>query len=116
MKFAARDGMSARTLAFTAAPSNRSMAPSHASPGWFTSNSPAQGSGMAARALEERPVAVERQRSKPSTVNFLRGQEVFTPGTGQGMVYIVRSGCIRLYKVLPDGRSINLGLLGQAPL
>ena len=112
MKFAARDGMSARTLAFTAAPSNRSMTPSHASPGWFTSNSSAQGGGMAARALEERPVAVERQRSKPSTVNFLRGQEVFTPGTGQGMVYIVRSGCIRLYKVLPDGRSINLGLLG----
>jgi CRP/FNR family transcriptional regulator len=28
------------------------------------------------------------------------------------MIYIVRSGCIRLYKVLPDGRSINLGLLG----
>ena len=61
--------------------------------------------------IEERSV-VERPKAKPTTQNFLRGQELFNPGTGQGMVYIVRSGCIRLYKVLPDGRSINLGLLG----
>jgi CRP/FNR family transcriptional regulator len=47
-----------------------------------------------------------------STITFSRGQEVFTPGQGQGLVYIVRSGCVRLYKVLADGRSINLGLLG----
>ena len=47
-----------------------------------------------------------------STVNYSRGQEVFTPGQGQGLVYIVRSGCVRLYKVLADGLSINLGLLG----
>ena len=112
MKFAARDGMSARTLAFTAAPSTRSMTPSHASPGWFTTTPSNRATGVEPRVQEGRPAAVERQRSKPSTVNFLRGQEIFTPGTGQGMIYIVRSGCIRLYKVLPDGRSINLGLLG----
>jgi len=29
-----------------------------------------------------------------------------------GLVYIVRVGCVRLYKTLPDGRAINLGLLG----
>lgn len=61
--------------------------------------------------IDERSV-VERPKMKPTTQNFLRGQELFNPSTGQGMVYIVRSGCIRLYKVLPDGRSINLGLLG----
>lgn len=116
MKFAARDGMSARTLAFTAAPSARTMAPSHASPGWFTTAPSNRAPGVEPRVPEGRPAAVERQRSKPSTVNFLRGQEIFTPGTGQGMVYIVRSGCIRLYKVLPDGRSINLGLLGPNTL
>jgi CRP/FNR family transcriptional regulator len=41
-----------------------------------------------------------------------KGQEIFGPGRGAGLIYIVRSGCIRLYKTLPDGRSINLGLLG----
>ncbi len=52
--------------------------------------------------------------SVPGTVAFRRGQEIFTPGRGQGLVYIVRSGCVRLYKVLPDGRSVNLGLLGPS--
>lgn len=107
MKFAARDGMSARTLAFTAAPSARTATETHAAPGWFTGS---QRAGAAQGAEERHPV--ERPRSKPTTANYLRGQEIFTPGTGQGMVYIVRSGTIRLYKVLPDGRSINLGLLG----
>lgn len=50
--------------------------------------------------------------SSPSTIAYGRGQCIFTPGQGQGMVYIVRTGCVRLYKVLPDRRSINLGLLG----
>jgi CRP/FNR family transcriptional regulator len=110
MKFAARDGLSARTLAFTASPSTRSVAPSHAAPGWFTESAPRKAAGTM-QIIDERAV-VERPKMKPSTQNFLRGQELFNPSTGQGMVYIVRSGCIRLYKVLPDGRSINLGLLG----
>lgn len=107
MKFAARDGMSARTLAFTASPSARSASETHAAPGWFTN---AQRVGTAPVTEERHPV--ERPRSKPITANYLRGQEIFTPGSGHGFVYIVRSGTIRLYKVLPDGRSINLGLLG----
>jgi CRP/FNR family transcriptional regulator len=47
-------------------------------------------------------------------VNFtyLQDQRLFGPGDGAGLFYVVRSGCIRLYKTLPDGRSINLGLLG----
>lgn len=112
MKFAARDGLSARTLAFTANPSTRPAAPSHAAPGWFVHTRPAAGGVDTARSADGRTALAERPRSKPSTVNFLRGQEIFTPGNGQGMIYIVRSGCVRLYKVLPDGRSINLGLLG----
>lgn len=110
MKFAARDGLSARTLAFTASPSTRPVAPSHAAPGWFTETTPRKAAGTM-QIIDERSV-VERPKMKPTTQNYLRGQELFNPGTGQGMVYIVRSGCIRLYKVLPDGRSINLGLLG----
>ena len=57
-----------------------------------------------------RPARTRQQR--PTTVTYPRGQEVFAPGTGSGLVYIVRSGCVRLYKTLPDGRSINLALLG----
>ena len=104
MKFAARDGLSARTLAFTASPSARTATPTHASPGWFTENAPRKASSSV-QIIDERAV-VDRPRAKPTTQNFLRGQELFNPGTGQGMVYIVRSGCIRLYKVLPDGRSM----------
>lgn len=49
---------------------------------------------------------------RPSSVSFAKGQEIFRPGQGGGQVYIVRSGFVRLYKTLPDNRSINLGLLG----
>jgi len=45
-------------------------------------------------------------------MTYTKGQEIFGPGGGGGLVYIVRSGLVRLYKNLPDGRSINLGLLG----
>jgi CRP/FNR family transcriptional regulator len=50
--------------------------------------------------------------SRASTITFNRGQEIFRPGHGEGFIYIVRSWYVRLYKALPDGRSINLGLLG----
>jgi CRP-like cAMP-binding protein len=53
-----------------------------------------------------------RRPGRSGTVRFARGQELFGPGSGDDLVHIVRSGCIRLYKVLPDGRRINVGLLG----
>jgi CRP/FNR family transcriptional regulator len=53
-----------------------------------------------------------RQVSGTSTENFAAGHQVFDAGSGHGMVYIVRAGSVRLYKQLPDGRSINLGILG----
>jgi CRP/FNR family transcriptional regulator, cyclic AMP receptor protein len=117
MKFAARDGSTARTLAFTSTPATRSSSV-YAAPGWYSVSG---GSSINSLQAPPRPkpstvstnsVNARRQNGSQSTVTFLRGQEVFTPGTGDGLVYIVRSGCIRLYKVLPDGRSINLGLLG----
>ncbi len=52
------------------------------------------------------------QQESPTTATYRRGEQVFAPGTGEGLVYIIRSGCIRLYKTLADGRSINVGLLG----
>lgn len=52
------------------------------------------------------------QPRRPSTTAFSKGQEIFRPGHGNGQVFIVRSGFVRLYKTLPDNRSINLGLLG----
>ena len=109
MKFAARDGSSARTLAVT-------------SPGWFRA-----GSGSASDRSQVSSVTRSVRIPGPSgstpsngrprtqrttTISLVKGQEIFGPGRGKGLVYIVRSGCIRLYKTLPDGRSINLGLLG----
>lgn len=47
-----------------------------------------------------------------NTATYAKGQEIFRPGQGHGQVFIVRSGFVRLYKTLPDNRSINLGLLG----
>jgi CRP-like cAMP-binding protein len=62
---------------------------------------------LAAASAAQEP-AVQR----PSTLTFGIGDVVFTPNDGDGLVYIIRSGCVRLFKVLPDGRSINVGLLG----
>jgi CRP/FNR family transcriptional regulator len=112
MKFASRDGGKARTLAMTA-------------PGWFagTRNSglpmapgetgiepsrPAFSTG----GPHSRPVERVDGVSKTKTVAYSRGKEIFGPRQGAGLVYIVNTGCVRLYKSLPDGRSINLGLLG----
>ena len=108
MKFAARDGSSARTLAVT-------------SPGWFRAGSaPAQPSPRVAASVRTArtsgppsPPPNGRSRTqRTTTISLAKGQEIFGPGRGAGLIYIVRSGCIRLYKTLPDGRSINLGLLG----
>lgn len=106
MKFAARDGSTARTLAVT-------------SPGWFRGSTAAPAAPVAqpaparpARANGHAAAPARSRQHRTTTTSFARGQEIFGPGTGQGLVYIVRSGCIRLYKTLPDGRSINLGLLG----
>lgn len=112
MKFASREGATARTLAVTApgwyagpVGSGASVPPSSfpprsASPhGASHANGASNGNGLSSI-------------SKATTQSFNRGQEVFGPGRGVGLIYIVRSGCVRLYKSLPDGRSINLGLLG----
>lgn len=112
MKFASREGATARTLAVTAT-------------GWLmsggVSNRPAPAPAnrvqltRAGSANGGRPATVgsaSNSAAKTTTVSYNRGQEIFGPGRGSGLVYIVRSGCVRLYKALPDGRSINLGLLG----
>ena len=71
MKFAARDGMSSRTLAYTASPSTRTPSETHAAPGWFTG-----AQRVSTPATEERTHA-ERPRVKPTTQNVLRGQAEF---------------------------------------
>jgi len=116
MKFAAHDGVGARTLAYTNLPSARRNGV-YAAPGWFAE--PNGQTGSVAVATKTANGNGHADSGHPahtgaSTVNYTRGQEIFTPGQGQGLVYIVRSGCVRLYKVLADGRSINLGLLGPS--
>jgi len=122
MKFAARDGSAARTLAITA-PNAIEDAGVYAAPGWYslsTTERPRQTTASrnslpvdsgGATMVSGRP-----RNGRQTTLSYSRGQEVFTPNQGNGMVYIVRTGCIRLFKVLPDGRSINLGVLGPNTL
>jgi CRP/FNR family cyclic AMP-dependent transcriptional regulator len=117
MKFAARDGSAARTLAHTSAPP--SQRPAVPATGWYAMGASPTASGRVVNAQtrglgdDGGAMATSRRRSgATSTVTYLRGQQIFTPGEGQGLVYIVRSGCVRLYKTLPEGRSINVGLLG----
>jgi CRP-like cAMP-binding protein len=119
MKFASREGATARTLAVTA-------------PGWYA-GSVGSGTSVPSPSLPRRSTHANgngthvngngqasnhahgnglSSLSRTSTQAFNRGQEIFGPNGGQGLVYIVRTGCIRLFKSLPDGRSINLGLLG----
>lgn len=114
MKFAAHDSVGARTLAFTNLPSARRNGV-YAAPGWFAEPKTSNGSVSIATEFSDNNGSAESNRpahTGASTVSYSRGQEIFTPGQGHGLVYIVRSGCVRLYKVLADGRSINLGLLG----
>ena len=119
MKFAVREGSGGRTLAMTSLPSSRR----------FVSAAPAYAMRYTPNQENAVPVAPKKQRdgngslassgnaprkSNVSSLNstFRRGQEIFSPGMGGDHVYIVRSGVVRLYKPLPDGRSINLGILG----
>jgi CRP-like cAMP-binding protein len=46
------------------------------------------------------------------TVTCRAGQKIFGPGGGGGAVYLLRSGCVALFKALPGRRSICVGLLG----
>jgi CRP/FNR family transcriptional regulator, cyclic AMP receptor protein len=122
MKFAARDGSAARTLAITA-PNALDDSGVYAAPGWYslstTERSRPSQTPRPPLTVESGGAAMMAGRSRngrQTTLAFSRGQEVFTPNQGSGMVYIVRSGCIRLFKVLPDGRSINLGVLGPNTL
>jgi len=112
MKFASRDGATARTLAVTA-------------PGWYTAArasqhgvspatemAPHSPNGFDADGRAGSAMNGDSSFSQTSTMTYHRGMEIFGPGAGLGRIYIVRTGCVRHYKVLPDGRSINLGLLG----
>lgn len=126
MKFAPRDGSTARTLATIANPlshrvtmSDRGVLPGNSgitgdrgtarSPRAITSGRPQ--AGLVKGRTEERS-----SPSRQAATTYRKGEEIMTPGTGVGLVYIVRSGCVRLYKVLTDGRSISLGLLGPSTL
>ena len=115
LKFAARDGSTARTLAVTAVPRGGRAAP------LIRSGSAPAPPAAAYTTLTGAPAPTNHgfdgpdsgmRHQRPSTVTYLKGQEIFAPGQGVGLVYIVRSGCIRLYKTLSDGRAINLGVLG----
>lgn len=123
MKFSARDGSTARSLASASSPAPRIAAQASGVASSTQANGQADGmnpygvgtaqirpgSGPASTVP---PPSVRRRQQRPTTVTFNRGNLIFSPGNGEGLIYIVRGGCVRLYKTLPDGRTINVALLG----
>ena len=122
MKFAARDGSTARTLAVTRPPTmQRAASPAPRYRGAAFGGHQGANTGLRSEFAGTKRLAAgggsgtangRGRAQRQTTVNYRKGDDIFTPGHGAGLVYIVRAGCVRLYKVLPDGRSINLGLLG----
>ncbi len=123
MKFSARDGSAARSLAIASNPAPRIVARPSGTASPIRASGPTDGmnsygvppsqlrAGSGAPSPVPPPSARKRQQ-RPTTVTFNRGNLIFSPGNGEGLIYIVRGGCVRLYKTLPDGRTINLALLG----
>jgi CRP/FNR family transcriptional regulator, cyclic AMP receptor protein len=68
--------------------------------------------GMTAGLVANGASAARRGGLVTTTIGYRGGDEIFAPGGGSDAVYRVASGYVRLYKVLHDGRSINLALLG----
>jgi CRP/FNR family transcriptional regulator len=111
MTFAARDSSAEESLDVTAPPPHRRP------PGGLDASRPEEFNDVVlrnaprgVRGPSDDQVSVRHHR--PTTVTYARGQQIFGPDGGSGYVYIVRSGYVRLFKVLPDNRSVNLGLLG----
>ena len=65
---------------------------------------------MAATADLKRLPLAATERSGVTT--YRAGGAIFTPTSGHGRIYIIRSGWVSLSKSLPDGRLITLALLG----
>lgn len=66
---------------------------------------------------QSKPSDGQRQRGQRTSTAFqtdtwTAGAMILGPCEGNGNVYLVRSGCIRLFKRFADGREISVGLLG----
>jgi CRP-like cAMP-binding protein len=136
MKFAAHDRGTARTLIRSSSgstpleslPSRISVAERQPSPEGRVVDIGRVSKQREHRAVikaEPRPLTPEWPRRvadssfaesiRPSRVvsfTYLRGQQIFGPAEGHGVIYVVRAGCVRLTKTLPNGRAISLGLYG----
>jgi CRP-like cAMP-binding protein len=111
VKFASREGGTARTLAVTA-------------PGWLpnplsngyrpasTATTPTDRRLLGSNEDEDSVTKGQPPATCFATLAFKAGQTIFAPDQGMGLVHIVRSGCVRLFKPLGEGRAINLGVLG----
>jgi CRP-like cAMP-binding protein len=64
------------------------------------------------RRIADSSFAESIRPSRVASFTYLRGQRIFGPNEGHSVIYIVRAGCVRLTKTLPNGRSISLGLYG----
>lgn len=112
MKFSTRDGNSARTLAAAAPTRLGPVAAAGGSTGSGVGGTRRGSAPIRGTSNSDESETSSAPGSRTGSQTYGKGHIIFGPGGGRGLVYIVRSGCVRLYKTLPDGRSINLGILG----
>ena len=115
MKFAARDASGARTFSTTApvaSPRYTGDSTTRRTVG-TPSDSTRYASPIGLDPSGPSSPAQSSRSGGASTVVYPRGASIFSTSEGRGQIYIVRAGCVRLYKILPDRRQITLALLGQ---
>jgi CRP-like cAMP-binding protein len=118
MKFAAHERGSARTLVMV--PGSRRAVAGGAAAGVRSTVESIAPNGLV-REVGSDPSSgggEPKTRDVPGarTVACRAGQKVFGPGGGGDAIYLVRRGCVALFKALPGRRSICVGLLGPDDL
>lgn len=104
MKFAAQQRGSARTLVLVGTRPHTTPA----KPTPVNGRLPSSAGDLGSMRAGARPAdGVEAQ-----AVAFRAGQRVFGRGEGSGRLYVVRTGCVALFKPLVGRRSVCVGLLG----
>jgi CRP-like cAMP-binding protein len=115
VRFAAHQSGSARTL--TLVPGNRLGAVHGAESETPQSPPPPMRSlnGVTPNGMTREPAGEPASTVREAgvrTVNLRAGQKFFGPEGGGETVYLVRQGCVALFKALPGRREVCVGLLG----
>ncbi|MDS1270279.1 Crp/Fnr family transcriptional regulator [Lipingzhangella sp. LS1_29] len=62
------------------------------------------------------PAEMEAIGAQAPAEEMRSGEIVYSPGTRAATLYIVKSGQVRLYRILPDGRTVTTGIAGPGTI